>query len=108
MVEGYRRSFSPKYDRSYLASFIANSRSVGNIKAAQLQLFDVLEDDGRPGLRERPVDGVVVVAAQVDHQSAAVRHLQHLTLCPVFLILAATKRTLSINLRDRPIQEVLL
>ena len=66
---------------------------MGNLKATQLELFDVLEDDGRPGLRECPVDGLVVAASQADHQSAAVRNLQDLTLCPVFVVLAATKRT---------------
>ena len=84
-------NFPPEYDGRYLSPFIALSRCVGNIKAAQLELLDVLEDDRGSGLGESPVDGLVIVAAQTDHQSAAVRDLQHLALRPVRLVLAATR-----------------
>ena len=66
---------------------------MGNLKAAELQLFDVLEDEGGSALGEGAVDGIVIVSPQTDHQSAAVRHLQHLTLRPVRLVLAATNRS---------------
>ena len=45
---------------------------MGDLKAAELQLLDVLQDEGGSALGESPVDGVDIVAAQTDHQSAAV------------------------------------
>ena len=77
------KKFLPEYDGGYLISFIAVCRCVGNLKAAELQLFDVLEDEGGSALGESPVDGLVIGAAQTDHQSAAVGDLQHLALRPV-------------------------
>ena len=76
-------NFPPQYDGCYLTPFVTLSGCVGNLKAAQLQLVDVFEDDDGPGLEECPVDGLVVVPAQADHQSAAVRDLEDLALRPV-------------------------
>ena len=89
MKEGEK--FLPEYDGGYLIPFIAVRRCVGNLKAAELQLFDVFEDESSSGLGEGPVDGLVIVAAQTDHQSVAVRHPQDLALRPVRLVLAKTE-----------------
>ena len=81
MGEGKARI--PEYDGGYLIPLIALSGCVGDLKAAELQLLDVLQDEGGSALGESPVDGVDIVAAQTDHQPAAVRDLQHLALRPV-------------------------
>ena len=65
---------------------------MGNIKVAQLELLDIFEYENGFGLRESPVDGLVVVPAETDHQSAAIRDLQDLALRPVGLVLAATNK----------------